>query len=199
MLTTSSFFKSPMVTLLVGPAKNKFQVHAPILEEVLVHLASSIGETKEHIEIQEDIADVLGPVCEFLYTGDYSIASSIIEEGEDCRNNGLFSSLKNSSSQIRARSGTASIHNEDSVGRERTVFLFDHFPARSSSSNSETEKQTTTLSLHLRIHVFAEKYGMTLLSLISFKRFLFAFTEEPKARGHIDGIMDLFRLAKDQI
>lgn len=182
-----------MVTVLVGPSRERFHLHRAILLPGFGDIMERSGDQPDFLEIHEDIADIFGSICEYLYTGDYCIFCGVEALKTSCSahdpsvgghesDNG-FSDRKTSNTKPPTLAGD--FHQFGS-----------NFPEQ---KNDSVSKNNNIMSLHLRLHVFAEKHRIFPLSAISFRNFLRMFTDIPMTGRQIDEITDIVRLAQRQI
>lgn len=197
-----SVFESPVVTLSVGPTERKFHLHARIVEDGLTHILRPAKGNLGQINIQENIADIFGQVCEYLYTGDYSVGCSKsfgdTEENGTAHDHciGQFEADGDPNPWLKANI----FLNVSTIIAKSNMLTMSLSSVPASPSCGKRDflcKHPDTLVLHLRLHVFAEKHGMTSLSLISLDKLLHTLAEFPMDRDRVDDIVQLFRLASE--
>jgi hypothetical protein len=173
----------------------------------LKKLASVIDPIKNnsaHIVVEEDIEDIFAQVCEYLYTGDYSVGVSksvgdAEEVGTDHDNCiGHFATEEAVEEPILENNiflDTFSVLHESL----RLVMPLSKVPSEPTCGLRDFRcKHPDTLLLHLRFHVFGKKYDMEPLSIISLDKLLHTLEHFPLGVGNDEDlpvITKLFELA----
>jgi hypothetical protein len=168
----------------------------------LEHVFGPIRNDSAHIRIEENIEDIFSEVCEYLYTGDYSVgvSKSVGDAGEDGTDHDYcFDHFVRSEAVEDPLSKDNIFINRFSVIDESKKLISHLVKVPSDPECGLREffcNHPDTLLLHLRLHFFGKKYDMERLSIISHYKLLLTLEYLPLGNEeHIKVVPKLFDLA----